>query len=148
MLNEQRMKQKRLLYAGILRDVVFPAAKGGKKVYKEEFEARDYTPVEMMKSFTFWRAFIYLTFVLAVGNSVISFARDLVLSVGAAPAFYGQKHFAVNFSIITANLIPVSFIAAFSNNLFINTGSYTTPFVLLLVLAAGSLGLNLSIRRP
>lgn len=212
-------------------DVVFPAAKGGKKVYKEDFEVRDYTPVEMMKSFTFWRAFIYLTFVLAVGNSVISFARDLVLSVGAAPtlattmvgvlsvfnglgriltgaiydakgrkftmistnlvaiaaaaicllavvsnslpicvvglclaglsygscptvnstfipAFYGQKHFAVNFSIITANLIPASFIAAFSNNLFINTGSYTAPFVLLLVLAAGSLVLNLSIRRP
>ena len=40
----------------------------------------------MLKSFTFWRAFVTMAFMTAVGNSVISFARDLVLSVDAAPA--------------------------------------------------------------
>ena len=37
----------------------------------------------MVKRFTFWRAFVCLVCLTAVGNSVISFARDLVLSVGA-----------------------------------------------------------------
>ena len=40
----------------------------------------------MIKRFTFWRAFFFLVFNTAVGSAVISFARDLVLSVDAAPA--------------------------------------------------------------
>ena len=64
-------------------DIAFPQAKQGKKVAKESFEAKDYTTAEMVKRFTFWRAFICLVCLTAVGNSVISFARDLVLSVGA-----------------------------------------------------------------
>ena len=64
-------------------EVVFPEVKAGKKAGKESFEAKDYTTAEMVKRFTFWRAFICLVCLTAVGNSVISFARDLVLSVGA-----------------------------------------------------------------
>ncbi len=64
-------------------DVVFPKAKMSKKISKESFEEKDYTTSEMVKRFTFWRAFICLVCLTAVGNSVISFARDLVLSVGA-----------------------------------------------------------------
>lgn len=67
-------------------DTVFPAAKAGKNVRKEAFEVRDFTTREMIGSFTYWRAFVCLAFITAVGNSVISFARDLVLSVDAAPA--------------------------------------------------------------
>ena len=37
----------------------------------------------MLKRFSFWRAFVFLIFITAVGNAVISFARDLALSVGA-----------------------------------------------------------------
>jgi OFA family oxalate/formate antiporter-like MFS transporter len=40
----------------------------------------------MLKSFTFWRAFVFMALITAVGNSVISFARDLVISVENAPA--------------------------------------------------------------
>lgn len=49
----------------------------------EDFEARDYTPGEMVRRFTFWRAFVCIVFLAAVGNTVISFARDLSISVGA-----------------------------------------------------------------
>lgn len=49
----------------------------------EDFEARDYTPGEMVRRFTFWRAFVCVVFLAAVGNTVISFARDLSISVGA-----------------------------------------------------------------
>lgn len=77
-----------LIIAGLILkrpspEVVFPAAKAGKKSVKENFEAKDYTTAEMIKRFTFWRAFVCLVCLTAVGNSVISFARDLVLSVGA-----------------------------------------------------------------
>ena len=49
----------------------------------EAFETRDYAPAEMLKRSSFWRAFILLICLTAVGSSVISFARDLALSVGA-----------------------------------------------------------------
>ena len=67
-------------------DITFPAPKAKKAVKAESFETRDFTTPEMLKSFTFWRAFACMAFMTAVGNSVISFARDLVISVDAAPA--------------------------------------------------------------
>ncbi len=80
-----------LVIAGIILkrpspDTVFPAPKVKKATKKENFEARDFSTPEMLKSFTFWRAFACMAFMTAVGNSVISFARDLVISVDAAPA--------------------------------------------------------------
>lgn len=212
-------------------DIAFPQAKQGKKVAKESFEAKDYTTAEMVKRFTFWRAFICLVCLTAVGNSVISFARDLVLSVGAdaslastlvgvlsicnglgriftgalfdwagrrktmlaaniitifaagvtlasvltgslplciaglcltglsygscptvcsafTAAFYGQKYFPTNFSVINFNLLVASFIATASSNLLLSTGSYTAPFILLLALSVIAMALNLSIRKP
>ncbi len=225
-----------LIIAGLIlrrpdKDTVLPAPKNTKAVKKEAFEVRDFTTAEMLKSFTFWRAFVTMAFMTAVGNSVISFARDLVLSVDAAPAlattlvgvlsvcnglgriitgavydllgrrttmiaaniltivaagitllavnlhslpvciaglcltglsygacptvtsafsasFYGQKHFPTNYSITNFNLIAAAFIASFSNSLLISSGSYTAPFIMLLVLAVGALGLNFTIRKP
>lgn len=80
-----------LIIAGILLrkpspDIVFPDPKAKKNVKKENFQVRDFTTKEMLKSFTFWRAFIFMILITAVGNTVISFARDLVISVDAAPA--------------------------------------------------------------
>ena len=80
-----------LIVAGIIlrkpsADDSLPAPKASKNVKKESFESRDFTTAEMLKSFTFWRAFVCMAFITAVGNSVISFARDLVISVDAAPA--------------------------------------------------------------
>ena len=212
-------------------EVVFPEAKKGRKAVGESFEVKDYTTTEMIKRFTFWRAFICLVFLTAVGNSVISFARDLVLSVGAeaslastlvgvlsicnglgriftgalfdkagrrvtmlasniitifaagvtlisvlmgslplciiglcltglsygscptvcsafTAAFYGQKHFPTNFSVINFNLLVASFIATASNNLLLSTGGYMAPFAMLLGISVVALGLNLSIRKP
>ena len=65
---------------------VFPQPKAAKAAGKEIFEARDYTSGEMLRRPSFWMAFIYLIFMSAVGSSVISFARDLALSVGATVA--------------------------------------------------------------
>ena len=60
-----------------------PARKAGSS--SEDFEVRDLTPAQMIRRFTFWRAFLCMVFLAAVGNSVISFAKDLAESVGAAP---------------------------------------------------------------
>ena len=68
-------------------DTVFPAAKSKTLARRESFEERDYTPSEMIRRFTFWRAFLALVCFTAVGSSVISFARDLAISVGAEAAF-------------------------------------------------------------
>ena len=78
------------------------------------------------------------------------------LSYGSCPtvtsaftgSFYGQKYFSVNYSIVNFNLILASFIATFSNSLLISSGSYTAPFVMLLILAVCALGLNFTIRKP
>lgn len=197
----------------------------------DEVCTKDYSTPEMIKSFTFIRAFVFFIFVTAVGNSVISFARDMVLSVGATASlattlvgvlaifngvgrvitgmvydilgrrttmlcantvtiiaaaitlvsimtnslilciiglcltgisygscptitaaftssFYGQKHYATNYSITNFNLIFASFIANISNSLLISTGSYIAPFIMLLILAIVALILNVSIKRP
>lgn len=53
---------------------------------EESFELRDYSPAEMIRRFTFWRSFVAFICITAVGSSVISFARDLALSVGAESA--------------------------------------------------------------
>lgn len=68
------------------KDITFPAPKIRKNITKESFESRDFSTVEMLRSFTFWRAFVFMAFITAVGNSVISFARDLVISVEASAA--------------------------------------------------------------
>jgi OFA family oxalate/formate antiporter-like MFS transporter len=64
-------------------DTVFPTPKKRALAREEHFEERDYTPSEMVRRFTFWRAFLALVCFTAVGSSVISFANDLALSVGA-----------------------------------------------------------------
>ncbi len=212
-------------------DIQLPAPKAKKNIQKENFETKDFTTKEMLKSFTFWRAFAFMALITAVGNSVISFARDLVISVDAAPAlattlvgvlsifngigriltgavydalgrkttmlasniltifaagltllavqmnslplcivglcltglsygscptmtsaftasFYGTKYFPTNYSLTNFNLIIASFIATFANDLLISSGSYTAPFIMLLVLAIGALGLNFTIKKP
>lgn len=43
----------------------------------------DYTPLEMLRRPSFWRFFLFLILACAVGNSTISMARDVAVSVGA-----------------------------------------------------------------
>ena len=68
-------------------NLVLPTPKVSGRMNTEKFEPTDYTAAQMVKRFTFWRAFILLVFLTAVGNSVISFARDLVISVGATDSW-------------------------------------------------------------
>ncbi len=63
---------------------VLPQPEAKKAAGSEAFEARDYTAGQMVRRFTFWRAFLCIIFLAAVGNSVISFARDMALDVGAS----------------------------------------------------------------
>lgn len=197
----------------------------------EDFEVKDYTPGEMVRRFAFWRAFLCIVFLAAVGNTVISFARDLAISVGAeaglattlvgvlsvcnglgriatgaifdkigrrktmllanvvaiaaagvtllsvfassvplcivglcvtgfsygscptissafVSAFYGTKHFPMNFSIMNFNLMGASLLATVSSMLLTSAGTYVAPFALLLALSAVALVLNFSVKRP
>ena len=212
-------------------DAQLSAPKKSTAVRQENFETKAFTTSQMLRRLSFWMAFVCLSFLAAVGNTVISFARDLALSVdagaslattlvgvlavcnglgriitgavfdsfgrrltmiganllailsagmtllavsvhslplcivglcltgmsyGAAPtvcsafvsAFYGQKHFATNYSIINFTAMAASFIATACNGLLAASGAYVAPFVLLLALACGALALNLCIRRP
>ena len=59
----------------------------------------------------------------------------------------GVMHYAGLVPCIISSFVA-SFIATFSNSLLISTGGYTAPFVMLLVLAVGALGLNFTIKKP
>ncbi len=67
-------------------DTALPAPKTVKNADKEAFEKQDYTSVQMLKRPSFWMAFFAISFLAAVGSSVISFAKDLALSVQAPEA--------------------------------------------------------------
>ena len=63
------------------------------------------TTGEMVRRFTFWRAFLCLAFLGAVGNSVISFARDLTVSVGASASLAAAL---LCFAVLLSAVLPVS----------------------------------------
>lgn len=197
----------------------------------ENFAAEDYSTSEMIRRLSFWLAFFCIVCLSAVGNTVISFARDLSISVGAGAAlatnlvgvlsvcnglgriatgalfdklgrkktmvfanlltiaaagitllsvllhslplcvaglcatgfsygtgptitsvftaaFYGTKYFSLNFSVMNFNLMGASIMATAASRLLESSGGYSAPFLLLIGLAALSLLLNLSIKRP
>ncbi len=77
-----------LALAGLLlkkpsADAVLPTPKVHKNTQAETFEKQDYTSLQMLERPSFWMAFITISFLAAVGSSVISFAKDLALSVQA-----------------------------------------------------------------
>lgn len=211
--------------------VALPTPKAGKKAHGEQFQIRDYRTGQMLRRSSFWMIFIAYGLVGAVGNSVISFARDLAISVGAAQAlattlvgvlsvcnglgrviagalfdavgrrrtmlvsgvltiaasgvtltavllgllpvcvmglclvglsygfcptvsstsvaaFYGPKHFPTNFSVMNFNLIGASFVATACSSLYASTNGYVVPFVVLVALSFGAMGLILLIKKP
>lgn len=65
-------------------DVTFPEVKASGKKAEETFEKKDFTSKGMLCRASFWMAFICISFLAAVGSSVISFAKDMAVSVGAA----------------------------------------------------------------
>lgn len=80
-----------LVLAGLLlkmpdSQTVLPRKKTTKNAAEEAFERRDYTSGQMLCRPSFWMAFASISFLAAVGSSVISFAKDLALSVRAPEA--------------------------------------------------------------
>ena len=67
-------------------DVALPAAQGKRSAGEEAFEQADFPTGKMVRRLSFWLAFLCIVCLSAVGNTVISFARDLALSVGAQAA--------------------------------------------------------------
>lgn len=63
--------------------VQLPAPKKSRDAKGEDFEIKDLRPTEMIRRFTFWRAFLFLVCITAVGSSVISFAKYFILSFDA-----------------------------------------------------------------
>ena len=66
--------------------VTFPKKSALKSVKEEDFEKRDFTSGQMLCRPSFWMAFVCISLLAAVGSSVISFAKDLALSVNASEA--------------------------------------------------------------
>lgn len=67
-------------------DSVLPKAAAKKSAGSEVFETKDYATGEMLRRPSFWMAFIGIGLLAAVGSSVISFAKDLSMAVGAEEA--------------------------------------------------------------
>jgi OFA family oxalate/formate antiporter-like MFS transporter len=64
------------------QETIFPK-QNSKSAKTEDFEQQDFTSIQMLARPSFWLAFICISFLAAVGSSVISFAKDLALSVKA-----------------------------------------------------------------
>ena len=66
-------------------DTLLPQPKAAKAA-AESFERQDFATAQMLRRPSFWMAFVCISFLAAVGSSVISFAKDLALSVHAPEA--------------------------------------------------------------
>ena len=65
---------------------ILPEVKNNKNAKTEDFDCKDYTSLQMLRRPSFWLAFLCISFLAAIGSSVISFAKDLALSVNAPEA--------------------------------------------------------------
>lgn len=207
---------------------IFPEPK--KQKGKSAVISQDFTTTEMLSRSSFWRLFIFFILLASVGSTVLSFAKDFSLSLGAGEAFsisfvgvisifnglgrllagtlfdvfglrkaqlsasalvivaslislggiltgslvlgtiglclcgasygfsatasptfcmafYGQKNYPSNFSVITLHLIPASFTASLAGSLVTSTGTYVATFLILIIFSVVGLGINLSIRK-
>jgi len=78
----------------------------------------------------------------------MSYGSCPTVSSAFVSAFYGNKYFPTNFSIMNFNLIGSSLMATACGSLLTTTGAYMAPFAMLLALSVGALVLNLLIRKP
>lgn len=67
-------------------DITFPQVKKKENADEESFDHQEFTSLQMLCRLSFWMAFICISFLAAVGSSVISFAKDMALSVNAPEA--------------------------------------------------------------
>lgn len=67
-------------------DLPLPKAATNKSIKGQDLKPQDYTAAEMTSGATFWRFYFYSILTAAIGTTVISAARDISMSVGAAAA--------------------------------------------------------------
>ena len=77
-----------------------------------------------------------------------SYGSSPTISSAFTSAFYGSKHFPLNFSVMNFNLIPAALTATAAGSLLESSGGFKAPLALLAGLALGSLVLSLMIRKP
>ena len=63
---------------------IFPSPKSKKTAAAAAAPVKDYTAVEMIKRSSFWKLFILITLIAAVGSAAIALARDLLEDVNVA----------------------------------------------------------------
>ena len=80
--------------------------------------------------------------------SGMSYGANPTITAAFMSTFYGMKHYSTNMALMTFTAMTASLIATVSNTLLETSGSYTTPFLMLLALSLVALGLNLCIRKP
>lgn len=78
-----------LFLAGIIikkpdSSIILPENESVKNKKSENFQQQDFTSIKMLGRPSFWMAFLCISFLAAVGSSVISFAKDLAISVGSS----------------------------------------------------------------
>ncbi|NLA87145.1 MAG: OFA family MFS transporter, partial [Clostridiales bacterium] len=78
----------------------------------------------------------------------ISFGFAPTGSTAFISAFYGQKHFPLNLSILNLQLVLTSFAAPLAGVIKDSTGSFVTTFVILIGFSLVGLVLNLTMRKP
>ena len=76
-----------------------------------------------------------------------SYGFSPTVSAAFASAFYGPKHFALNFSVINLILIPASFTATLAGSFVTKTGSYVSTFVMLTAFSIAGFVINLFIKK-
>lgn len=86
----------------------------------------------------------------AAGLCLCGFSYGFSPTASAAftAAFFGQKNFALNFSILNLVLIPSSFAATLAGLLVARYGSYVPAFVMLAAFSVLGMAVNFTIRRP
>ncbi len=138
-----------LIIAGLIlkkpgEDTVLPQPNASKNSKTEDFERKDYTAGEMLRRPSFWMTFVCISFLAAVGSSVISFAKDLALSVNApetlAVSLVGVLSVCNGLGrILTGTLFDV--IGRRKTMLFANIFTIGAALVTLLAVSIGSLPL-------
>ncbi len=78
----------------------------------------------------------------------LSYGSCPTVGSALASSFYGQKHFATNYSIINFNLFAASFITTACASLRDATEGFTAMFILLLCLSSFALILNICVKKP
>lgn len=79
----------------------------------------------------------------------ICYGGGITISAALIRGFYGEKHYAANFSVVNLCLIPASIIGPIiSAALYDMAGNYWTTFVMVVVLGIATLALNIMIRKP